>query len=145
MSTWPDRDDLNIDPKRLVELTDSADARGVVDDDLVERLRMRAVGVVEGYCLHYVRPFVDPPGNVREWGLAIWRYLLYSRRADTMTMPDSVGEDYKSAIRSLEMVAAEKMNLDLPMEATGLPPSKTAGGLIANVERRFGRGRDGLG
>lgn len=140
---WPTRTDLNIDEKRLVELTDSDEAPGAVDEPLLERLRLRAIGIVEGHCTDYVTPIADAPTLVADWCLMIWRYLIYSHRPE-MTMPETVRLDYSDARKQLQAVLEQKLPLSIPAKPSSLPPSQTGGGVIEDVERLFGRGRDGL-
>lgn len=144
MPTWPSRQQLNIDEKRLIELTDSQSAPNVVDEEIVETLRVEAVGLVESYCTTYVIPFTSPPANVRRWAADVWRFLLYSRRPD-LGIPEDVRADYQAAMRALEKVAAGTLPLGAAQVPSSVPTSETAGGLVENVERKFGRGRDGLG
>mgnify|MGYP000090082715 CR=1 FL=1 len=137
--------DLNIDEKRLVELTDSKAAPNVVDEDVVTALQEKADRIVDGYCSKYLTPFAQPPELVRQWAVAIWRYKVYAHRPE-MPVPPTIAKDYDDAIRELRDVRDGKTILDAPQRPSSQPPATTtAGGLIPRVKRLFGRGQDGLG
>jgi phage gp36-like protein len=138
------RDDLNLDDRRLAELTDSASASGVVNEVLVTRALDDGQAIIDGTLRgKYSLPLDPLDREVVLWNAAISRYFLYRRR-ETMPMPKEVADDYAGALAELERVVENKHELSAARVVAPTPPGPS-GGALEPVVRHFGRGRDGLG
>src|SRR5437762_948145 len=99
------RGDLELTNQRLVELTDSAEAPGVINWDKVDRALARAATKIETPLRgKYVIPLNPVPDVARLWNVDIAKYLLYRNR-ETMEMPETVDDDYKRALAEIDRVA----------------------------------------
>lgn len=114
---YAEASDLNLSDQRLVELTDSADATGEVDTDLLALLLAESQAIVDGVIAGAVSvPFADgsvPPliTVVTSW---IWAYRIYRHR-EVIEIPTAIKDDYERAMAMLEKIA----NGDIPLIPSG--------------------------
>lgn len=98
--------DLNLSTERLIELTDTAAAPGVIDTTLTGQLLTESQGIVDAYLAGSIPvPFADPvPAIIRAITSWIWAYRIYRHR-EVMDIPKSVLDDYAMALSLLEKLA----------------------------------------
>ncbi|HLY95197.1 MAG TPA: DUF1320 domain-containing protein [Gaiellaceae bacterium] len=140
------RADLNLDDVRLAELTDSANAQGVVDVTLVQKALDDATAWIEDMLRgKYLVPLVPVPTVIRLACRDLARYFLYARR-ETMQMPDSILDDHMRAQKLVESIGREDSDVVLPCPRAraDTSPSPSGGGLEQGIRRKFGRKRDPL-
>src|SRR4051812_17901105 len=103
---YSQRIDLNMDERRLIELTDSDAAPGVPDEALITRLGVDADDVIDGFCAGmYVVPFGPAvPPLIRLISRALRRMYLYEHR-ESIEMPVTVRDGGKWALDTLEKIA----------------------------------------
>jgi len=95
----------------LIELTDD-EGTGSVNDDVVNRAIADSDATIEAYCARrYKIPLSSVPDKVRQVGVDIDIYNLYSRKGDVI--PDLRNDRYKEAIRLLEKISEGKISLGL--------------------------------
>ena len=148
--------DLNVDPTRLIELTDNASAPGVVDTSVTDSTSLDAQDVIdrrlEGT---YVVPFTagNVPPAIRRLHSKIWKRMLYERR-DAMQVPKAVEDDYARALDDLEDYATPGDGGRFLLGAqqhSGAGQAASAGAFSSDpddnnpVVRLFGRAKDRLG
>ena len=142
---YSQRADLNLSTERLVELTDSADAVGVVDEDLLDRLHVRATNKVNAAI--YGKYTVDPDDVSEilvELQASLWRYYLYAHR-EVMEVPGTVREDYQAALAQLEKYRTGMEALDAGHTNAATDPVPTSGSFSSDSDDRvFGRAKDGI-
>lgn len=127
-----------LDEAVLIQLTDD-DGIGAVDDDKVIRAIADADATIDAYCQgRYSVPLDPAPAKIRQIGVDIDIYNLYSRRGDAA--PDIRQDRYKEAIRFLERVSDGKVTLggDAPAQDSDGGPEATT----AKSDRVFSGGRD---
>lgn len=110
--------DLNLDERRLVELTDTQAAPGQKDAALIARLELDAEAIVNGILggLPDV-PFTGAvPAIITFCTACIWKYRLYLHR-EVMDVPQAVKDDYQIAMDLLAKLAAGEISLE-PAETT---------------------------
>jgi phage gp36-like protein/phage gpG-like protein len=137
-----DRDDLNLADERLVQLTDSNQAPGVINLTLVDKAIADACDYIDGSFEWEIPDPAQPHSRHRgRWSAWIARYYLFDRR-DSMEMPDTVVRGYKEAKADLDK-AASSPDYELGAERADADtaPSPSGGALEENC-RHFGRGRD---
>jgi phage gp36-like protein len=154
-STYSDRSRLNLSEERLVELTDTPEAPGIVNDEVVEDTSLDAQAEIDDRLgPTYPVPFTAPiPGPIERIHSKIWKRMLFERR-DSMQVPASVEADYQKALADLEDYATPgdggRVLVGAQMHsARGSSPA--AGSFSSDAEsneparRVFGRFRDRLG
>ncbi len=116
----------------LLDLTDRADPPvGQIDVDVVDRVLTDTDALIDGYLKgRYVLPLAETPPLIVDLALTIAIYKLHTYSPDP-----KIEEDYKMALRSLEMVG--KGTIRLPVE--GAEPKDTGGGgaRVTDRERPF--------
>lgn len=155
-SVYSSESDLNLDPNRIVELTEVPTAIGVKDQPTLDVTSLEAQDDVDDVLAGaYVVPFLvgQVPAQIRRIHAARWRYLLFFRR-DTLSIPPEETAKWEAALRKLEDYARNEGGHVLlgaqPISAvTG--PTPTGGSFSSDgcdtrpARRVFGRFRDGLG
>jgi phage gpG-like protein/phage gp36-like protein len=102
---YSQRGDLNMDERRLIELTDSDAAPGVPDEALITKLGVDADDVIDGFCAGmYAVPFDPVPPLIRLISRALRRMYLYEHR-ESIEMPATVRDGGKWALDTLEKIA----------------------------------------
>jgi phage gp36-like protein len=114
------RASLNLDEKRLAELTDSVSAPGVVDEGVIETEQKSATSIIDGYLFaRYSLPLTpSAPPIMAPIELAIWRYRLYARRPE-MEPPKEIADEYKWAMDLLKEIASGDFLLAAEEAAVG--------------------------
>ncbi len=149
---YAQRSDLNLDDKRLAELTDSAAAQGVIDYTLVDRALDDAAAYIDGILfaryvtpLQPIPPAVAVPRIVVLWNRDIARYYLYQRR-ETLQIPESIAGDHARAVKQIQSAGEGDSDIVLPCQRvqSASEPSTTGGVLDGQLQRKFGRKIDGL-
>ncbi len=137
--------DLNLSEQRLVELTDSEEAVGEKDAELLARLQLRATNKIKAALYgKYAVDESDPPEILVQIEADLWRYYLYEHR-ETMKVPEVVEKAYRMAIDLLEgyrtgteLLAASRVN-------AASDPAPSAGAFSSDSDARvFGRAKDSL-
>jgi len=156
-SVYSSESDLNLDPQRLIELTELPTAIGVKDQPTMDATSLEAQDDVDEMLAGvYVVPFTvgSVPAPIRRIHASRWRYLLFERR-DTLSIPADEVAKWKASEAKLEdyatpgdggriLIGAARINA-----ATG--PLSNAGTFSSDVgdpnpaARIFGRFRDRLG
>lgn len=110
---YANSDDLNIDPQRLVELTDNADAPGVVDSALLARLELQSEAIVNAKLSGTVTvPFTGTiPAIITFITASIWAYRIYRHR-EVMDIPSPIKDDYEMAMEMLDQIVAGEIEID---------------------------------
>lgn len=109
--------DLNLDPARIIELTENPSAIGVKDSVLLAQLETESEGIVNAMLGGAVAvPFADPvPATIRFITAAIWARRIYRHR-EIMPVPPNLTDDYTMAMELMRGIIAG--NVDL---APGVP------------------------
>jgi phage gp36-like protein len=153
-STYSQRSRLNLSDDRLVELTDSTAAPGVIDDSVVDDTSLDAQAEIDDRLAPtYPVPFDPVPSAIERIHSKIWKRTLFVRR-DAMQVPPTVEADYQKALADLDDYATPgeggRVLIDAQMRsARGGSPA--AGSFSSDSEsneparRVFGRFRDRLG
>jgi phage gp36-like protein len=98
---------LQLDEATLIQLTNDAGNAETIDEDVVARAIADADATINAYCQgRYAVPLSPIPDKIRQIGVDIAIYNLYSRRGDTV--PDNRKERYKDAVRFLERISDGK-------------------------------------
>lgn len=115
---YSDEADLNLDDRRLVELTDTELAPGAKNTAVILREGWGANGEIDLKLrrLYIVPIAVAVPSEIRSLHADIWRYRIFKHR-DAMNIPDQIAEGYKVAHKTLDMIADRKILLDIPKTA----------------------------
>ena len=104
------QDDIldQVDESVLIQLTDPDGA--AIDEDVVTRAIEDADATIDAYCQgRYTIPLSPVPDKIRQIGVDIAIYNLFSRRGDTA--PEIRKDRHKEAIRFLEAVRDGKIRL----------------------------------
>lgn len=147
MPYYSQREDLNYDEQRLVELTDSADAVGVPDEDLIERLGVEADTTIDGLLAGvYVTPVATPfPAILKYIHADLWRMYLYKHR-ENMETPAEVLRGFNASMADLRAYFRKDEFLPCARVQSRTAPNVGGGGFSADsCNRIFGRRKDSLG
>lgn len=113
MPVYATQADLNIDATRLIELTDSAAAPGVIDTVLLARLETEAESILNALIAGNVTlPFTTVPPIITFITAAIWARRLYRHR-EIMTLPSNLQDDYDMAMGLVDKINAGEIHFDL--------------------------------
>jgi len=114
--------------RMLVDLTDRSDPpAGVIDTDVLDRTLEDTDAMIDGYIAdRYVLPMTVVPPLVVDLALTISIYKLH-----TFSPDPKIIDDYKMAVRSLEMIG--KGTIRLPV--AGVEPKGTGGGGARMTDR----------
>ena len=105
--------------RALIELSNDTSRATSIDERIVGLAIQYATETIDGYLRsRYALPLDTVPTIVRNIGLQLARYWLYSRRPEGKGLPESVKDTHKQAIRDLEAIQSGKLHLGLP----GLTP-----------------------
>ncbi len=105
---YAETEDLNLSDQRLIELTDSAAAPGVLDQDILDRCLVESQAIVDAILApagvgNYADGSVPPLVVVcTSW---IWAYRIHRHR-EAMEIPESIEKDYERALQMLADMAA---------------------------------------
>lgn len=111
-----------IDEDRLIQLTDD-EGTGAVSETRVATAIADADGLIDGYVgTRHAVPLDPVPAIIKTYSAVIAIYNLFGRRD---RVPDSRAQDYKDAVRFLELVAAGKISLGRD-DPEGSPPTTDA-------------------
>lgn len=156
-SVYSSEPDLNLDPTRLIELTEVPTAIGVKDQATLDLVSLEAQDDIdERLSGVYVVPFQpgQVPAPIRRIHAARNRYLLFQRR-DALNIPDSVKEQWKSEEEKLDDYATAGDGGRILMGAARISaatgPTPSGGTFSSDIgdpnppARVFGRYRDRLG
>jgi len=132
--TYSSKSDIQqqLDESVLIQLTDPDGA--AVDEDVVARAIEDADATINVYCQElYLIPLSPVPNKMRQVGVDIAIYKLYSRRDDTM--PEPRRDNYKDAIKFLGKVSEGKIKLkcQAAKEAGG---GEYSGGVIVSSRKK---------
>jgi phage gp36-like protein len=148
---YSDRSDLNMDERRLIELTDSDAAPGVPDEAVITKTGVDSDDLIDGMVAGvYVIPFDVVPPIIRLISARLRRVYLYEHR-ESIDMPPTVRDGGKWALDTLKMIQTPDGGMVLPGAArvqSKSPASSPSSGSIDSGEacgRKFGRKRDPLG
>lgn len=135
--------DLNLSDQRLIELTDSADAPGVLDSTLLESLHLRATSKVEAALYgRYSLDADDFPAILTQLEADLWRFYLYQHR-EVMETPKSVQKAHDSACELLENYRTGKEALAAAHVSAATEPGYAGGSFSSDSDDRvFGRAKD---
>lgn len=135
--------DLNLSDERLIELTDSADAPGVKDQDVINMLHLRATSKVEAAVYgKYALSDDDFPPILTQLEADLWRYYLYEHR-EVMETPAKVQKAYDAAVMLLEKYRTGEEALAAAHVSAATAPSPTGGTFSSDSDNRvFGRAKD---
>lgn len=135
--------DLNLSDARLVELTDSADAPGIMDAGLVGALQLRATSKIEAAL--YGKYSLDPddfPPILTQIEADLWKFYLYQHR-ETMDTPSSVQKAYDAACALLEAYRTGAELLAAGRVNAATEPTSSVGRFSDDCDERvFGRAKD---
>ncbi len=144
---YSQRSDLNLDERRIIELTDSEVAVGVADEDLIEREHYAASGIVDSHLYgRYATPVIGTiPPLLKRLEAALWRMGLYRHRENIET-PRAVAEEHAWAMQMLGQIAAGEFPLPIA-PVSGATESDASGGSFSSDsdDRLFGRAKDLVG
>jgi phage gp36-like protein len=153
-SVYSSESDLNLDPNRIIELTELPSAIGQKDQATLDATSLEAQDDVDEMLAGvYVVPFTagNVPGPIRRIHADRWRYLLFKRR-DVMAIPDSVKDEWAAAEKKLEDYASPgdggRVLLGAARVSSATGPAPTGGSFSSDVydtrpaRRIFGRYRD---
>lgn len=137
--------DLNLSEQRLIELTDSADAPGVLDETVVTAMHVRATAKVEAALYgKYSLSADDFPEILTQLEADLWRYYLYQHR-EVMETPKSVVRAHDMACELLEKYRTGKEALAAARVNAATEPTAALGSFSADSDDRvFGRAKDGF-
>lgn len=135
--------DLNLSDQRLIELTDSADAPGVLDESVVVAMQVRATSKVEAAL--YGKYTLDPddfPAILTQLEADLWKFYLYQHR-EVMETPKSVQKAYDAACELLELYRTGKELLAAAHVSAATEPGYAGGSFSSDSDDRvFGREKD---
>jgi phage gp36-like protein len=138
-------DDLNLSDQRLIELTDSEDAVNELDDELLDRLQLRATSKVDAAL--YGKYTIDPedfPPILTQIEADLWRYYLYEHR-EVMEIPKTVQAAFDASIELLEKYRTGMEPLGAAHVNAATAPGYAGGSLSSDSDDRvFERAKDGL-
>ena len=137
--------DLNLDDRRLVELTDTEQATGVKDAALIARLLEEADALVdERLFARYQTPIPAPiPTTLKYIAADIARFLLFKHR-DALNIPEAVQKAYDEAKKRLDEFGDGKVPLNSPRISAPVEWHDTIGHFDSDIDDRvFGRQKDG--
>jgi phage gp36-like protein len=140
------RADVNLDPTRLAELTDSAAAVGSIDGTVETQVLEDASRELDGYLDGtYATPIAGtPPAIVRTWTAAIARWRFYARRPE-MDPPRAIQLDYERTIKMACEAGQGRFALPLARVSGATDPESGASMVVHDSDdtrRVFGRARD---
>lgn len=94
----------------LIDVSDRGDAPGgTIDQALIERAIADTDAEIDGYLRgRYALPLSAVPPQLTDLALRITVY-----KAHTHTVSDKIRDDYKAAVRSLELIAKGEIRLDI--------------------------------
>jgi phage gp36-like protein len=157
-STYSTQPDLNLDADRLIELTDTSAAPGVLNQTVVDNTSLQAQSIIDArlggtYLVPFDANSQAVPDAIRRLHAALWRYLLFEHR-DALNIPPSEEDAYKQARSDLKDLASPDDGGEFLLGATrvsGAAGSTSEGSFSADrmntapVCPTFGRYRDKLG
>lgn len=154
-SYYSGESDLNLDPSRLIELTETDQAVGVKDQATMDALSEDAQDFIDAKLRGtYAVPFPDGqvPRPIRRLHARVWRYYLFEHR-DALQIPDSIVKDFERASAELDDYGNPDGGaiLDAPLASAATGPAPNLGTFSSDVDdpydarRKFGRYRDKLG
>lgn len=134
-SYYSDSTELFLDAQRLVELTDSAAAPGVVNQTVIDRASRKAERLINMKLRgRYIVPFAQGqvPDEIAELHADLTRYFLFAYR-DSMNIPAAVAEEFKMATADLDDYADANggLMLDAPLRAATDATPGGGGGAIS--------------
>jgi phage gp36-like protein len=137
--------DLNLSVQRLIELTDSASAPNVKDDDVMDATHLRATTKVEAALYgRYSLDEDDFPAILTQLEADLWRYYLYEHR-EVMEVPSTVSKAFDRAVEQLEKYRLGLEALPAAHVSAATEPGYAGGSFSADSDDRvFGRAKDGL-
>jgi phage gp36-like protein len=95
--------DIESSQEDLIELTDDSDT-GDVDQTNVDKAIAHAGELIDGYLRgRYTLPLDPVPGLIRTLAATISLRRLYARRP-RLSIPESLADDYKNALKILENI-----------------------------------------
>jgi phage gp36-like protein len=107
--------DLNLSDRRLIELTDSEDAPGVLDQDVLDRTLTETQSIIDSLLrtANLPVPFPDdavPPviKVITPW---IWAYRLFRHR-EVMEIPKPIVDDYTRAMGMISQILDGSISLN---------------------------------
>ena len=114
----------------LIQLTDRADlATGTVDTTVVNAAIADTDALIDGYVSRrYALPMAEVPPLIASLALDIAIYKLH-----VYTPSEKIGEDYKSAMRSLEAIS--NGSIRLPIDGVDATSSGSSGARVTDRDR----------
>ena len=124
-----------VDESVVIQLTDPDGA--AVDEDVVARAIEDADATINVYCQElYLIPLSPVPDKMRQVGVDIAIYKLYSRRGDTM--PETRRDNYRDAIKFLEKVSEGKIKLKCQAAKEAEGGEYSGGVIVSSRDKEFG-------
>lgn len=153
-STYSPQSRLNLSDERLVELTDTPEAQGQIDQTTLDDTSLDAQAEIDDRLQGtYVVPFSPVPETIARLHSKIWKRFLFEHR-DAMQVPATVEADYQKALTDIDDLASPGDGGRILVGATRIGSAlgaPSAGSFSSDpdsnepVHRVFGRYKDRLG